>query len=98
MFCVNCKAQVGDRGRVFESIMLCPTCYTIATRAFARVEKQLQDLLTMAKEAIRLAAIEGKLQPPQATSHPQEVTKKQLLEKMLELQRNHETQNERPLR
>lgn len=58
--CLNCKAEVSAaEAKFFEGVFCCAACHELAERFYLRGKKELHQLLTMQKEAIRIALIEG---------------------------------------
>lgn len=61
--CVNCRQKFqSEDGKFFEKIFLCPRCYSVATRILERGEARLKWLLSVLRQAIKQAALEGRLQ------------------------------------
>ena len=85
MNCLNCKAKVEpDVAKFFEGVFVCATCAELAERFYARGKKELQQLLVMQKEAIRIALVEGTFH---FGSEPdQDVTKTDLLRAIVQLE------------
>jgi lipopolysaccharide biosynthesis regulator YciM len=60
--CMNCKKPTAAAGaRVFDGVWVCAACGEIAQRTFDRIQQDLRRLTTLAKEAIRVAIMEGRL-------------------------------------
>lgn len=61
--CVNCKKEFpsGD-GKFWEKIFVCPDCYTVVTRIQERGEARLKYLLSILRQALKDALLEGRLQ------------------------------------
>ena len=88
--CMHCKQPVKpDEGKFFgganngPSVFVCPRCFAIAQRLFERIQAELHQLLVMAKEAVRVGLIEGRLQ---AEPDPREVPKTELLQTIVRLE------------
>jgi hypothetical protein len=62
MNCVHCNAETGDV-RVVCTVSLCSACAGTMQRHIQRLDEDLGYLRQMGVEAIRVAAIEGRLQP-----------------------------------
>ncbi len=61
--CVNCKKEFpSDEGKFWERIFLCPDCYQVATRIVERGEARLKWILSTLRQAVKQAAMEGRLQ------------------------------------
>ena len=83
--CMNCRKEVEQQdGKVFAEVFVCPTCYELAGRLYDRCEGELNRLLLMLREAIRIALVEGKLQYGPALPLD-EVPKAELLKMIVEL-------------
>lgn len=83
--CMNCKKEVTqDEAKLFAEVFLCPSCFEQATHFFNRMVNELNFLLTMAKESIRLALVQGKFSFPEGPSG--EPSKREVLEAILQLE------------
>lgn len=83
--CMNCQQPVDpNNAQVFSGVFVCPTCFTMATRLFDRSKKELNDLLLMLQEGIRIALIEGRLQFREGPDVG--LSKKEVLEAIVKLQ------------
>lgn len=71
-------------GKVFAAVYVCPTCYGIAESFYEKMVGELNHLLTIAKEAIRVALIEGKFQLSE--QHVRDISKRELLEEIIKLE------------
>ncbi len=94
--CMNCKRDVEqNRGKFFAEVFLCESCAEMAFHFFSRLTRELNFLLTMAKESIRLALVQGKFSFPEGPSG--EPPKRAVLEEILKLEEAREAHNkERP--
>lgn len=82
--CLNCKTSVEhDKAKVFQGVFVCEQCFEIATRSYARLERELKMMLTLAGETIRLALIEGRLHL--GAHDAKEVPKSELLRSVADL-------------
>lgn len=89
--CPNCKKSIqndvdvkwfgGENGQA--AVYCCPLCYSIATRFYNRAASELKQLLDMLKESTRIGLAEGRLNFPE-----RELSKKELLEGILQLKEN----------
>jgi hypothetical protein len=83
--CLNCKTLVDPAAaKVFAGVFVCPTCHTVAERLEQRGTQELKALLTMQREAIRIALVEGRLQLS-TTDLSREPTKQEVLQEVLRL-------------
>lgn len=81
---MNCKKPVDpDSVKFFAQAFVCPTCYECAEHFYLKLEKELRYLLVVAKEAIRVALIEGHFH---FNSPGEGVSKKELLEEIVRLE------------
>lgn len=88
--CMNCKTEVEqDQGKFFAEVFLCSGCCEMATHFFNRLVRELNFLLTMAKESIRLALVQGKFSFPEGPSG--EPSKRAVLEEILKLEEARQT-------
>jgi predicted RNA-binding Zn-ribbon protein involved in translation (DUF1610 family) len=82
--CLNCGKHVTqEEAKVFAEVFVCPTCYELAARTYSRLEGELRRLLSMSKEAIRIALVEGKMQLPAGQSP--EISKADLLKMIVQM-------------
>lgn len=83
--CLNCQKQVDPQeSKVFAGVFVCPTCYSVAERLEARATEELKSLLTLQREAIRVALIERRLALGPAEVQ-RDLTKKEVLEQIVQL-------------
>lgn len=83
--CLNCKAPVDPpKAKVFAGVFVCPTCYEVAERLEQRGTAELKALLTLQREAIRIALVEGRLHLSLADVS-REPTKREVLQEVLRL-------------
>jgi hypothetical protein len=81
---LNCKKPVDpDSVKFFAQAFVCPVCYECAEHFVLKLEKELRHLLVIAKEAVRLALIEGRFH---FNSPGEGVSKKELLEEIVRLE------------
>jgi len=82
--CMNCKRQVDpEQAKLFAEVFVCEDCHTMAVHFWDRMELELRYLLTMAKESIRIALLEGKFSFPEGVA--QEVSKTDVLQAILQM-------------
>ncbi len=61
--CVNCKREFpAEKGLWWERIFLCADCHRVATRIHEQGETRLRWMLSILKQAIKDALLEGRLQ------------------------------------
>lgn len=83
--CLNCKCEVEQgKGKFFAEVFLCEGCHAQSTHFFARLEKELSFLLTIAKESIRVALVQGKFSFPEGPAG--EPSKRAVLEEILKME------------
>lgn len=91
--CMNCKSHVPEgEAKFFGQVFVCETCFTIASRFYERLQRELKQTLVVAKDAIRVALVQGKFHLSEAQR--QGVSKKEVLEAILrmeELKNEHDT-------
>lgn len=87
--CLNCKKEVEQNtGKFFAEVFLCGDCHTQAEHFFNRLGKELQYLLVMAKESIRVALVQGKFVFPESPAG--EPSKRAVLESILQMEERRE--------
>ncbi len=60
--CLNCKQTVQPQeAKVFAGVYVCPSCFSISERLYQRGEQEIRHLLTMMKESIRVALLDGRV-------------------------------------
>jgi hypothetical protein len=80
---MSCKEPVSpEDGKVFLGVFVCPTCHQLVGRLRDRNLKELQHLVTILDEALRIALIEGKLL---VAGDKKELSKREVLEQVLKL-------------
>lgn len=90
--CMNCKAEVEQgQGKFFAEVFVCSNCETMAVHFFERLVRELNFLLTMAKESIRLALVQGKFSFPEGPAG--EPSKRAVLEAILQMEESREKQH-----
>lgn len=83
--CMNCRQEVDQKdGKVFAEVFVCPVCYEMAERLYKRCDGELNRMLLLLREAIRIALVERKLQYGPALPL-EEVPKADLLKMIVEL-------------
>ena len=83
--CLNCKKPVAPaEAKTYAGVFVCPDCFATAERLEQRGSEQLKWLLTVQREAIRLALIDGRLHlgPTDLAEGP---SKREVLEQVLNL-------------
>lgn len=82
---MNCqKAVPSDKAKFFAEVFICEDCHTQAVHFYQRLEVELTHLLTMSKEAVRIALVTGKFHFPEGPRG--EVSKREVLETILKLE------------
>jgi hypothetical protein len=82
--CVNCSKEIPvGTAFVHQGVLVCKSCFTIASALVTRAEEDMQKLLLLYKETIRVALCNGKLNF--ASDQSLTTSKKETLEKMLVL-------------
>lgn len=83
--CPNCGKIIPPNGGVlFAAVFVCSPCGDRANRLAHKLKKDIQRMLTLSQEAIRVSLIEGKLHYGEGL--PEEISKKELLETMVLVQ------------
>lgn len=83
--CLNCHNPVDpQKAKIFAGVFVCETCHLVATRLEERGTAELRSLLTLQREAIRIALTRGELVlgPAEPT---RELSKKEVLEQIVKL-------------
>lgn len=82
--CMNCHKDIGgDDVRIWGGVFVCSLCSLMADRMFQRAEGELKGLLTMLREGIRIALVEGRMHF--SNTPDQEIPKADLLKAIVEL-------------
>lgn len=93
--CMNCTTPVSpEEAKIFAEVFVCPTCFKVAECLYNKGSADLRALLSMMKEAIRIALIEGRLQLSEQSL--QDVSKTDLLRAIVDLQEKHDASRGRP--
>lgn len=80
--CMNCHTDVPpNAGKFFAEVFVCEGCHTMAKHFHERLERELQYLLLMAKESIRISLVQGKFSFPEGPAG--EPSKRQVLEEIM---------------
>lgn len=58
--CMNCKGPAGE-GKLFVEVLVCPTCHAVAEQLSLKAERELRAIMTVMREAIRMALVKGEL-------------------------------------
>lgn len=83
--CMNCGEEINpEDAKVFSGVLVCPRCFSLAHSLLERSEHELQALMLMMREAIRIALVEGKLALGMADM--QGVSKAEVLKEVLRLE------------
>jgi len=84
--CVSCKKSSDPiYMKVFMEIVVCPGCHAAATAALMKLDREINQLKFVAREAIRMGVIEGKF--IEGTKPEPAVSQKNVLETVLELKK-----------
>lgn len=82
---MNCKGAVpGGAGKFFAEVFLCEVCHAQAVHFWDRTVRELNHLLTISKEAIRLSLISGKFTFPEGQQG--DLSKREVLEEVLKME------------
>ena len=82
--CLNCHKPIeAGKAKIFDKVFVCSTCYEMAHRTYDRINWELKQLQTMAKEAIRVALVKGELHFSPAPFN--EIPKEQLLRGLMQV-------------
>lgn len=93
--CMNCKHPVAtNAGKFFAEVFLCEKCFTMAEHFYARLLRELQFLVTMSKEAIRVSLVQGKFSFPEGPAG--EVSKRAVLEEIMRMEEARSQSQEKP--
>jgi len=85
LHCLNCgKGVRPGEAKLFAEVFLCPACYTQAEHFWLRLDRELRSLLVLAKDAIRVALLQGKFSFPESGN--KEVSKREVLEAILTME------------
>ncbi len=83
--CMNCKTAVPqDKAKFFAEVFLCESCHLQAEHFYKRLLAELNFLLTIAKETIRLSLVQGKFAFPEGPAG--EPSKRAVLEEIMRLE------------
>lgn len=83
--CLNCHETVPeDKVRIFAGVFCCSVCHQRAERLYKNLQTELDRMLLMMRESIRIAIIEGKLH--YGTADGTELSKTELLRAAVQLQ------------
>ncbi len=83
--CINCKKGVpAEESQFFDGVFVCKRCGVMAQRVYERGQKELQQLLLVFKETVRIALIEGRLHFGESAEP--EVSKTDLLRTIVRLE------------
>jgi recombinational DNA repair protein (RecF pathway) len=88
--CMNCHREIlPGTVKIFAGVCVCDTCHGTAKNFYDKLLIELQQLLTIAKESIRVALIEGKFQLSE--QQVRDISKKELLERIVEMEQDRAT-------
>ena len=74
--CMNCSRQVpAVECQLVFGVMVCQECGTVASTLYERGQSEIRTLLTLMKESIRIALIEGRLCFPTGETSKRDVLK-----------------------
>ncbi len=83
--CLNCHAETDqEHAKFFAGVFLCGTCHDLAVHFHEKLERELKFLLTVSKESIRVALVQGKFILPEALQR--EPSKRAVLEEILRME------------
>ena len=90
--CMNCHKEVPQgEAKFFAEVFLCEGCHLQAEHFFKRLLGELNFLLTMAKDSIRLALVQGKFVFPEGPAG--EPSKRAVLEEILKMEEARDKHN-----
>jgi hypothetical protein len=82
---MNCKAPVAPgAAKLFAGVYVCLGCHEVASRLETRGTAELKALLTLQREAIRIALVEGRLVLGPAEP-ARELSKREVLQEVMRL-------------
>lgn len=83
--CMNCRKPIeSGESKIFAQVFVCPTCYGTAKSFYEKLEVELRQLLTVAKESIRVALVEGRFHLSEA--HVRDISKRELLQEIVSME------------
>lgn len=86
LMCINCHKSVEQNAaKLFVGVFVCPSCFTLADRLYKRSKLELEQLLVLLQDSIRVALIEGRLFPMEG-GPLDEIPKADLLRTIVKLQ------------
>lgn len=86
--CINCSQAIeSGKQQAYQGVIICPTCFDVVSRLVDRAEQDMQKLLLLYKETLRVALCEQRLSFGPAEQAPT-VGKKEVLEQMLLFSQN----------
>ena len=84
--CMNCGKQIPPgQSKIFAQVFLCETCSEVAKSFYEKLETELKHLLTVAKESIRVALVQGRFHLNEQKLR--DIPKKELLEEILRMEK-----------
>lgn len=63
--CTNCGKKLTQQ-HVFQGVIICTDCFKMVSHALERTKAELQMLVTVYTDMIRVALVQGKFRPPPA--------------------------------
>jgi hypothetical protein len=59
--CINCKQSVGAEAYIFQGVRICGNCAKIVQRGLDKVKREMDAMLQMYLEVLRVALVKGEL-------------------------------------
>lgn len=93
--CMNCRKEVSEEDARFfggdslflgggSAVFVCPLCFQMADHFYRNGRRELEQLLTLLRESIRIALIEGRLHFGEG--HPKDVSKADLFQEIVKME------------
>ena len=82
--CLNCQEAIDPaQAKTFAGVLVCPGCYERAVRIENRLRSELERMLSLLREQIRMDLVQGKLHLGE--NRYEDISKKDLLESIVRL-------------
>ena len=63
--CTNCGKRL-KKQHVFQGVIICEDCFKMVSHAMQRTKNELEMLVTVYKDMVRAALVQGRFRPPPA--------------------------------